>query len=116
VFVSNRPAPDAFRAEVLRVGSSVLLAVTGELDVATTRQFRAATDDIDDPLDPPHVTVDLSRLDFIDAAGVAALVSLRNAVHDTGGGIHLRSPRPPVRRVLELAEVIDLLDAGGAQP
>jgi len=116
VFVGNRPAPDAFRAELLRVGRSVLLAVDGELDLATSRQLRAATDGIDDPLDPPDVTVDLSRLEFVDAAGVAALVELRNAVHDAGGGIHLRSARPNVRRVLELVELVDLLDAGGAQP
>ncbi|MEA2900228.1 MAG: anti-sigma factor antagonist [Actinomycetota bacterium] len=112
--VGNRPAPDAFRAEVLRMGDSVLLAITGELDVATTARFRESVKGLDDIDSPSHVTVDLSRLDFIDAAGVAALVSLRNAIDDVGGSIRVRSPKPHVRRVLELAGVIDMLDAGSS--
>ncbi len=112
--VGNRSAPDAFRAELLRFGESVLLAVKGELDVATTAEFRAAVDGLDDPVSPPHITLDLSRLDFLDAAGIAALVSLFNDVHDVGGTLRVRSPKPHVRRVLELAGVVDLLDSGNA--
>ncbi len=103
-----------FRAEVLRVGEAVLVAVLGELDVATAAEFRELTDGIADPFVPPQVTVDLSRLDFVDAAGIAALVALRNEVHEVGGTVRVRSPRAHVRRVLELADVIDLLDAGSA--
>ena len=80
------------------MGESVLLAITGELDVATTGRFRESVKGLDDIDSPSHVTVDLSRLDFIDAAGVAALVSLRNSIDDVGGSIRVRSleaPRPP---------------------
>ncbi|MEA2829250.1 MAG: hypothetical protein QOG43_3689 [Actinomycetota bacterium] len=112
--VGSRPLPDAFRAEVLRMGPAVLLAVTGELDVATTAEFRASVEGLDDPEAPAHVTVDLSRLDFIDAAGIAALLALRNTIDDAGGSIRVRSAKPHVRRVLELAGVIDLLDAGSS--
>ncbi|HEX7276764.1 MAG TPA: STAS domain-containing protein [Acidimicrobiales bacterium] len=112
--MGNRPAPDAFRAEVLRVGESVLLAVKGELDVSTTAEFRAAVDGLDDPDRPPHVTIDLARLDFLDAAGIAALVSLRHAIRAVGGTLRVRAPKARVRRVLELADVVDLLDAGHA--
>jgi anti-anti-sigma factor len=101
---------------VLRVGEAVLLAVKGELDVATTAQFRASVEDLDDPERPTLVTVDLSRLDFIDAAGVGALLSFRNTIHGRGGRVRVRSPKPHVRRVLELAGVIDLLDAGTSSP
>jgi anti-anti-sigma factor len=96
------------------MGKSVLLAIAGELDVATTAQFRASVEGLDDPAAPSHITVDLSRLDFIDAAGIAALLALRNAVDDVGGSIRVRSPKPHVRRVLELAGVVDLLDAGSS--
>jgi anti-anti-sigma factor len=116
VVVGNRPAPDAFRAEVLRMGKAVLLAVTGELDVATTGEFRASVEELTDPDAPSHVTVDMSRLDFIDAAGIGALLSFRDAIDDAGGSIRVRSPKPHVRRVLELAGVIDLLDGGSSSP
>jgi anti-anti-sigma factor len=94
------------------MGESVLLAVSGELDVATTGQFRASVSGLTEGDAPSHVTVDLSRLDFIDAAGIAALLSLRNALDAIGGSIRVRGPKPHVRRVLELAGVVDLLDAG----
>ncbi len=114
--VGNRPSADAFQAEVLRVGGAVLLAVKGELDFATTAAFRASVKGLDDLDGPTNVTVDLSRLDFIDAAGIAALLSFRNSIHAGGGRVRVRAPKPHVRRVLELARVIDLLDAGSSTP
>ncbi len=112
--IGDHPAADGFRAEVLRLDSSVLLALRGDLDVATVRQFRAAVAGVVGPGPAPTVTVDLSGLDFIDAAGIGALVSLRNTVHETGGTLRVRSARASVLRVLELASVVDLLDAGSA--
>ena len=78
------------------MGESVLLAITrrarrGHHPPGSGSRCKGL-DDIDSP---SHVTVDLSRLDFIDAAGVAALVSLRNAIDDVGGSIRVRCPEAP---------------------
>ena len=99
---------------MLRVDDAVLVAVDGDLDVAATARFAAAVEGLADVSAPPDVTVDLSRLEFIDAAGIAALVRLRNAVHHVGGDLRVRSPSPHVRRVLKLSSVVDLLDLGSA--
>jgi anti-anti-sigma factor len=96
------------------MGASVLIAVRGELDVATAPKFRAAVKGLCQPGTASSVTVDLSRLDFIDAAGLGALISLRNAVHQSGGTVRVRSPKSHVRRVFELAAVTILFDAGSA--
>jgi anti-sigma B factor antagonist len=111
MFVGDRVAPDGFRADVLRAGHGVLVSVQGELDMATAPAFRSAVDGLEEMGRAAEVTIDLSQLVFIDAAGVGALVRVRNAVTGAGGRLRVRSPRPNILRVLELAGVVHLLDA-----
>jgi anti-anti-sigma factor len=111
MFVGDRLAPDGFRADVLQAGQGVLVAVQGELDMATAPVFRSAVEGLEALGSTVEVTIDLSELLFIDAAGVGALVGVRNSVHGAGGRLRVRSPRPQVLRVLELAGVVHLLDA-----
>jgi anti-anti-sigma factor len=79
--------------------------LVGELDLATASEFERAVADISHG----DVVVDVSRLEFVDAAGLRALASLRNRLATDGGGqVVLRSPRPAIRRVLTIANVVDL--------
>jgi hypothetical protein len=48
------------------------------------------------------IIVDLSELEFIDAAGVAALSRGRRHARDAGGDLLLAAPRPRVQRVFSL--------------
>lgn len=63
-------------------GRIVVLAVTGALDIVTAAEFgeqlRAAVDG-----GPAAVIVDLTDLDFLASAGMAALVEGRRAAADT---------------------------------
>jgi anti-anti-sigma factor len=50
----------------------------------------------------PWTIVDLAGLEFIDAAGVAALSRGRRQARDAGGDLLLVAPRRQVQRVLPL--------------
>jgi len=76
----------------------VVVSLQGELDlvdaagVATALEALAARDIL--------IIVDLSRLEFIDVAGVAALSHGRRQARSAGGGLLLAAPVPRVQRVL----------------
>lgn len=60
--------------ESARVGSSVVVAVKGEIDIATGPRLRAAlAEALDEPGSGP-VVVDLSKVTFLGSTGVAVLV------------------------------------------
>jgi anti-sigma B factor antagonist len=56
-----------------------------------------------------HLTVDLSEVDFVDAAGLSALVGSVRRVRALGGTAELRRPRAGVRRRMELVGMNRLL-------
>jgi anti-sigma B factor antagonist len=78
----------------------IVVALYGELDlldaaaVAAALRVAAARN--------PRIIVDLTRLEFIDASGVAALARGRGYARDAGGDLLLAAPQGPVRRVLAI--------------
>lgn len=85
---------------VRRRPGHVLVTVSGEIDIATVAQLR-------DRLAGPasggrRVIVDLSRVSFIDAAGVGVLAGAAALATARGGSLRLAAASRQVRRVLTL--------------
>ena len=91
------------------------LSVTGlrELNSATARSFRAAVVSEVSP-DLQTIEMDLSQMRFIDSTGLAALVSLYNALNGSEGRktitLRLTNPAPPVQQMIELARLHHLFE------
>jgi anti-anti-sigma factor len=84
-----------------------MVAVRGDLDCATAPRLRAALEDLDAV--GRIVRIDLSGTDFMDCAGVGVLVVSHRRLRHLGGELVLESPSGPVRRVLELTGLLDVL-------
>jgi anti-anti-sigma factor len=91
--------PD-FDIEIVRRPDAVVLAVVGEVDIASARW-------LDDQLslalasNAPRVIVELERVTFIDAHGVRMLMHhARSREH--GDRVELGSPSFPVQRMFAL--------------
>jgi len=97
------------------------LVVGGEVDLAACRQTAAVLDQAAARPRGP-VRVDLSRVTFLDVAGLSVLLVLLVRLHASGRPAALHRPSPPVLRLLVLtgtAEVLPLApvqDDGGAPP
>ena len=81
-----------------------VVAVRGELDIATSPQVRellaeAATDRAQ-PL-----VIDLARCDFIDSTGLAALLHGAKPAQNGESRVAIVSPAGDVRRMLELTAI-----------
>jgi anti-anti-sigma factor len=55
------------------------------------------------------ILIDLSRVDFIDAVGMSALVGCVRRVRKVGGEAHICNATPHVRQRMELVGVYSLL-------
>ncbi|HWF18928.1 MAG TPA: STAS domain-containing protein [Verrucomicrobiae bacterium] len=63
------------------------------------------------------IVVDLSETGFLDCGGIGALIALRNNAQRDHHDISIRvvNPTPPVRRILQLTHLDNLLDSTPAE-
>ena len=99
-----------FAVEVAAQDRALTLAVTGALDVATAGDLWAAGSRGIDESEAATVLLDMAGVDFLDSSGVSALVKLRKHAVGAGAVFQVLNPRPPVRRVLDLSGLSDLLE------
>ena len=81
-----------------------VVAVRGELDIATSPQVRELLADVALGQAPP-VVIDLVRCDFIDSTGLAALLHGAKPTQNGESRVAIVSPEGDVRRMLELTAV-----------
>ena len=94
--------------EVRAGGPGPVVSLVGELDLSSAPVLAETLDQVLDRC-PQVVTLDLSGLDFIDSTGLSLLARTSKALKGYDGRLRLLSPRPAVRRVLELVGLHPLL-------
>ena len=90
------------------IGRRTVLAVTGEVDLASAPHLRSA---VDDALDAGahELWIDLSRTTFLDSSGVHLLIATHHGSHALRRRLAIICPAGRVRHVLEIAGVADAL-------
>lgn len=87
-------------------GATHRLRLHGELDLASA----AGLEERLVAMAGSTVEADLSQVRFIDARGIAALVSARRRIAEAGSQLRVVGATAPVRRVLALVELESILD------
>ena len=85
-----------------------LLAVDGEIDIATAPRMIAALNEALAEIKTPLV-VDLSSVVFMDSTGLALLINARRRVVRRGHGFAIVCPAGPIARVFEIADMVESL-------
>jgi anti-sigma B factor antagonist len=97
-----------FGIEVHHRGQHTVLAVGGELDLATAPTFRqAVTNAVAGG--SRHLVVDLSGCDHIDSIGAGLLLGVLKRTRTVDGSLVVVCPDPRLLRVLELTELTTIL-------
>jgi anti-anti-sigma factor len=94
----------------------VTLAPAGDVDIDAVDALGSAIQEALQTLDRTAVVVDLSRVTFLDCAGIGALVVGRNTAVSRGHRYTVINPQRQVCRVLELAGVFTALTGRRPQP
>jgi anti-anti-sigma factor len=99
------PAPSAaphFVVDARRIGTTELVQVRGEVDIATAPLLRAVLEAVVGRR-PTRVEVDLSGATFVDAHALTTLIAARRRLANRHAALVLRDPSPVVVRLLELS-------------
>lgn len=90
--------------ETSRDGTTLVVSVRGEVDIATAPLLRAVLEGLPQSR-PRRVEVDLSEVTFLDSQGITCLVAGRRRFAAEGIGFALRSPSRPAAHALLAAGV-----------
>jgi anti-sigma B factor antagonist len=85
-----------------------VLAVEGEIDIATAPRMIAALNEVLAAIESPLV-VDLSSVVFMDSTGLALLINARRRMMRRGHGFAIVCPAGPIARVFEIADMVERL-------
>ena len=102
----NEPR-EPFRLEERRNGERTVLAVHGELDLATVDGVRARLDALRAARQP--VVLDLDGLDFMDSTGIRLVLQAAQDGAQTGWAFSITRGSYAVRRVFQAARIEDRL-------
>lgn len=96
------PSLPGFAVSASLSGPWAVLGVRGDVDVATASDLDAIVDAV---IDRGHrfVVLDLTELDFMDAAGLRVIARAERRLQPPDAGVTVRSPSATVRRLLDLA-------------
>jgi anti-anti-sigma factor len=84
-----------------RPGESLIVAIRGELDIATAPRFAARFDEfLSGGL--RRIVIDVSRLTFVDVTGLRALTTLRAQAEQRRVAVRLSGVSPQMRRLMRI--------------
>lgn len=106
MFSHNSP----FSATSFYEHGSLLLRLSGELDIATAPSLRAVVSDLVGP-GLREVTVDMGGLTFVDVVGLRSLVGAHRAATAVGATLRLCGVDGFTRRIIQLTKLKVLEDA-----
>jgi anti-sigma B factor antagonist len=89
------------RMEELRVGPRLVLALAGEVDLASVAVLHTAVERVR-TCGAAEVWIDLTQVEFLDSTGLSALIAARRAV-EPERALVLICPRGAARRAIEVA-------------
>jgi anti-anti-sigma factor len=109
-FVLRLDRPDATGAGAPGDTGTLVLDLSGELDIARTHEIVARGAALLEDAGPGHrLVVDLSRVGFIDSSGLSALLRLRRTAVARDVAMSLRGVPPVVAAVLRLSGLDQVL-------
>lgn len=102
--MARRDAPH-FEVTTGAEGSTTVVTVRGELDIASAGALRETFLKIIAQEELPDLAVDGSGITFVDSSGVAVLLMAARRWEDAGKRIALRRPSPTLVRIVDLTGV-----------
>ncbi|HSO95120.1 MAG TPA: STAS domain-containing protein [Acidimicrobiia bacterium] len=102
-------SPATFAAREGEESGTWILAVTGEIDVATSPELRRELHQLADR-EPTQLVLDLEGVSFIDSSGLGVLVGVlkRLREEDRGDILVLEGLQEPVRKVFDITGLTEL--------
>lgn len=103
--VSCEVAPVTVEAHP-RDGDGVCVTLSGEIDRDNCSEVRVAVDEVLFGAGPPHISLDMSRVTFLDSAGIRTLLLCRRDARLRGCELDIAAVHPHVYQVLDVTGLL----------
>lgn len=86
-------------------GNTLIVFIEGEIDHHTSRDAKERIDSkfLMEPV--KNMIIDLSRVSFMDSAGIGLILGRISKVSSVGGKLTIRKPRPEIIKILKMSNV-----------
>ncbi|MCW7457707.1 STAS domain-containing protein [Leptospira bandrabouensis] len=85
-------------------GKIKTIEIAGKFDIESTEEFESIFAKIIEP-NPSIVSIDMSRLDYIDSSGIGSLIKSLNSLKNKKGKLILVGMKPMIMNVFKLAKL-----------
>ena len=90
-------------------GGQLTLEVTGDVDWDAVLTLEPQWETAIDEGELEDVTIDLTRVRFVDSTGISLLMTAVDRIRARGAEVRILKPEPPVFRIFEVTGVADHL-------
>jgi anti-sigma B factor antagonist len=97
-----------FRVDVRVQGRAAVVAVAGELDLASSPELEQQLEQVWSS-DAEQLVIDLRALEFMDSTGLSIIVGVHQRLAETGRKLSVVKGPPQVQRLLDLTGVSERL-------
>ena len=80
---------------------TLVIKVSGRFDFGVHQDFRKATEQATQEI--KTIVVDMANTDYVDSSALGMLLVLRDKVGDNKSAVLIKSAKPDVRKILEIA-------------
>lgn len=102
----SEPAATPLTITVERSKDGATLIVTGEIDLESCDNLRAALEDV---ITWPRVHLDLTEVGYMDSTGLRAILIARQRIDENGGTLDITAASNIVQRLIEITGLTELL-------
>ena len=93
------------RVSISLGGNDMLCSIHGDIDHHNARMIRMQIDDELYKQRPRKLTLDLSRVEFMDSSGLGLILGRFNKASEIGTEFTLLNPADSVRKILDVAGI-----------
>lgn len=97
------------RVSVSLGGNDMLCSIHGDIDHHNARVIRMQIDDELYKQRPRKLTLDLSRVEFMDSSGLGLILGRFNKASEIGTEFTLLNPADSVRKILDVAGIARMI-------
>ncbi len=97
------------RVSVSMGGNDMLCSIHGDIDHHNARVIRMQIDDELYKQRPKKLTLDLSRVEFMDSSGLGLILGRFNKASEIGTEFTLLNPADSVRKILDVAGIARMI-------
>ena len=103
------------KVQTRKVGASLVVRLSGELDLATAEIFRRTVDAQLAKDGCSNLILVHKNVTFIDSSGIGAILGRYRLIRERQGRVIATGLRPAVRRVLEMSGVLRVVETADTE-